>query len=461
MYYQIKCIAKCGVVSLIVLSFLVLYSCKTNTNKAETNLQSQDSSMAYHHFNVVDKDSTVFAAEPVKPDTLPLWAENVSQEKYKWPVPDSLAASYSVTPVPYVIAPAEGSNEPLYKHNHCPAITSCENGDLLAIWFSTDDESGLEMTILASRLRAGSNKWDPASEFFKADNRNMTGSALFHDEQGKLYHFNGMGKENERGWKYLALLLRTSVDNGATWTPPRPISSGANYQVRHQVIAGTMMLRNGTMVQLCDGDPSSEGPSALHFSRDKGLSWEDAGGNIRGIHAGIVELKDGRLMALGRGQSMDGKMPMSISDDMGKNWTYKATQFPPVGWGQRFVLKRLNEGPILLISFTESFRNRNPGDNGMTFTDKNGKSFIGHGMFAALSFDEGETWPVQKLLTPGQGEFDGGAWTEKFSTSPTQAEPGGYLAITQTQNNVIHLISSGLHYQFNLDWLKEPTNSFN
>ena len=56
-------------------------------------------------------------------------------------------------PRPYVYIPPE-SNGPLYgKHNHCPAIVDCANGDLLVAWFSTNTEQGREMTIAASRLR--------------------------------------------------------------------------------------------------------------------------------------------------------------------------------------------------------------------------------------------------------------------------------------------------------------------
>ena len=33
-------------------------------------------------------------------------------------------------------------------------------------------------------------------------------------------------------------------------------------------------------------------------------------------------------------------------------------------------------------------------------------------MYAALSYDEGKTWPVRKLLTDGEYRFlNGGAWT--------------------------------------------------
>jgi len=93
----------------------------------------------------------------------------------------------------------------------------------------------------------------------------------------------------------------------------------------------------------------------------------------------------------------------------------------------------------------------------MTFLSQNGQEFTGHGMYAALSFDQGTTWPVRKLLTPGNGDFDGGAWTRKFTATPTRAEHAGYLAATQTPNNVIHLISSRLHYRLNLAWLTAGT----
>jgi len=73
----------------------------------------------------------------------------------------------------------------------------------------------------------------------------------------------------------------------------------------------------------------------------------------------------------------------------------------------------------------------------------------------ALSYDEGATWPVRKLVTPGEGEFDGGAWTRTFTTSDTWAEHRGYMAATQTPDNMIHLISSRLHYRFNLAWIAD------
>ncbi len=79
-------------------------------------------------------------------------------------------------------------------------------------------------------------------------------------------------------------------------------------------------------------------------------------------------------------------------------------------------------------------------------------------MFAALSWDGGDTWPVMRLLTPGGSarQIDGGAWTGVFTLSESRAEPMGYLAATQTPDGMIHLISSKQHYRFNLAWLTQP-----
>jgi hypothetical protein len=275
-----------------------------------------------------------------------------------------------------------------------------------------------------------------------------------------------MGPDSGRGWARLALLMRISDDNGVTWTPPQAI--GPQITGRHQVISGTVMTNAGVLIQNCDAVSGGNGGTALHISRDGGKTWNDPGegqpppvfvrggtgrGTIAGIHAGVVELNDGRLMALGRGDSIDGRMPMSLSADLGVTWTYRASPFPPIGGGQRLVLKRLQEGPLLFVSFTSGNR-RAPETGGMTFIDQDGDEFTGHGLFAALSFDEGQTWPVRKLLTPGSGDYDGGAHTGRFTATPTRAEHAGYLAATQTPDGVIHLISSRLHYRFNLAWLR-------
>ncbi|MBN1579120.1 MAG: SUMF1/EgtB/PvdO family nonheme iron enzyme [Anaerolineae bacterium] len=404
-----------------------------------------------------------------KPSPKPkLWATGVPQTAVDWRECDP-NQPYFAGPVPFVRWPEDPDAVPMYLHNHCPSLTWCDNGDLLAVWFSCVRERGREMTILGSRLRGKCAQWDLPSEFFNAPDRNMTGSALFNDGKGTLYHFNGL--EAAGMWANLALVMRTSTDNGVTWSKPRLINS--QHQPRNQVISGTSMTQEGYLIQPCDAVYGGHGGTAIHVSRDDGLTWVDpgagtlqpdfqydpSGGTIAGIHAGVVQLKDGSLLAFGRGDNIGERMPMSRSSDMGETWTYAASPFPPIDGGQRLVLMRLREGPLLFVSFTDSSARRDHPDwpwvEGMVFTGAEGKTYRGYGLFAALSFDEGASWPVRRLITPGHEdhELDGGAWTSRFVLDAIHAEPRGYMAATQTPDGVIHLISSALHYRFNMAWL--------
>ncbi len=390
---------------------------------------------------------------------------DVSQQTFAWGSPTD--EPFFAEPLVYVNTPECASTVPFYRHNHCPAICWCNNGDLLAIWFTCNEESGREMTILESRLRAGAEQWSAPREFFRVPDRNVTGSSLLNNN-GTLIHINGV--EAAGTWETLAMVMRTSRDNGATWSRPRIIAP--EHARRHQVIAGASITKEGWILQAADATPRSNGGTALHISRDNGETWEDAGktlpekfhpgasgGTIAGIHAGVVQLSDHRLLALGRGDATTDKngkqrMPMSISEDNGKTWTYRASEFPPIDGGQRLVLMRLKEGPLLFISFTHHPLRIKDGQRGMTFRDAEGNEFTGYGIYAALSFDEGKTWPVKKLLTDGKHRFmDGGAWTGFFDMDATHAEPRGYLAATQSPDGVIHLLSSRNHYRFNLPWL--------
>ena len=392
---------------------------------------------------------------------------NVKQKKYNWK--NLNTQPIFMEPIEYVRSPDGNNLTPFYSHNHCPAITWCPNGDLMAVWFSTDSEFGREMAIWGSRLRAGKNQWDKASLFYKVPDRNMTGSSLYYDkDEDVLYHMNGV--EAAGWWRNLAIVMRTSTDNGASWCKGRLIVP--EHTLRNQVIAGMFKTKEGYLILPCDAGPKNNEGTAIHVSKDNGKTWEDpavdkqtifeagkTGGTIAGIHAGVVQLKDGSLMALGRGNNMKNeqgqdRMPMSISKDMGKTWTYSASEFPPVHGGQRSVLIRLQEGPILLVSFTHHPL-LSPKDEVGMLIDGVRK----YGIYAAVSYDEGKSWSNRRMMTDGKYRFlDGGGWTGNFEMDENHAEPRGYFACTQSPDGIIHLISSKIHYRFNLKWLEKQIN---
>ncbi len=382
----------------------------------------------------------------------PLNAQNVSQT-----VPKLQMASPEIPffsgPKPFVKIPTNSFGPLFSGHNHSPAIAECPNGDLLAVWYSCVDEAGTELNNLASRLRFGASEWEPASLFWDGADINDHAPKLWWDGKQTLYHFARGQLEN---------IVRTSTDNGATWSKAQviqPMSEIGNAIIRTR--DGTiLMTQDATITSLTK---STDGGKmwASHFIEDKKLAHRN-GSSARhaGIHAPIVELADGRLMTFGRLNTPEEqakfnfKTPASFSSDGGLTWTHAPTEFPAISSVQRQVLMRLQEGALLFCSFTDLSANaRDP--KGMIFKSQKGE-FNGAGLFAAVSFDDGKTWPHKRLITPGgPARTVNGIDRNMFPLSDTRAEHNGYLAATQTRDGRIQLVTSRNHYVFNLAWLKQ------
>jgi len=393
-------------------------------------------------FRVVLGEMPRTPAQPIMP--ISLCRRDVKQtlpaDGAKGPDPDK---PYFRGPRKYVKIPRDSIGPMFSHHNHDPAIVECPNGDLLAIWYTCVEEQGRELGILASRLRHGQEEWDEASPFWDTPDRNDHAPALWFDGKDTIYHFNGLSAAAT--WGNLATVLRTSTDNGATWSKARLIMT--EHGLRHMPVESVFRTSEGYIVLPCDAVSGGHGGTAIHISRDEGRTWTDAGGKIAGIHAGVVQLKDGRLLAFGRGDEIDGMMAKSLSTDMGKTWTYGKSTFPPIGGGQRLVLVRLKEGPLFFASFAKR----------MMIKDASGQERPVSGLFGSLSFDEGETWPVRRLISDdGPGRPVETTDDVMFTLSISSAEPRGYLSVCQAADGVIHLISSRQHYAFNLTWLKAP-----
>jgi hypothetical protein len=230
-----------------------------------------------------------------------------------------------------------------------------------------------------------------------------------------------------------------------------------------------LKLKDGTLVLGNDNRGVS-----LVYSHDGGRTWASnpvtdkvdatavpggTGPRYPGIHAPMVQLADGSILALSRQDQTNDqarfgfKMPASVTKDLGKTWTFAAGEFPAISSVQRAAMLRLREGPILFCSFTDQWRGWKD-RKGMAFKKAGGGTFTGYGLFAALSFDEGKTWPVRRLVTPGGPERQvNGIDRVMFALGDAYAEPCGYLAAAQTRDGNVQLVTSRNHYAFNLAWL--------
>jgi len=369
------------------------------------------------------------------------------EEAAKGPSPDK---PYFNGPRKYVKIPTAANGPVFAGHNHDPAIVECPNGDLLAVWYTCVSEKGRELAQAASRLRWGAEEWEPASPFWDVPDRNDHAPALWFDGDNKIYHFTAMSF----GWGHgrSALVMRTSNDSGATWSAARIILP--DYASGRMPSESVFRMQDGAIALTVDHSGPWGNGSDLWISRDEGLTWTNPGGHIAGIHAGAAQLKNGQLLGFGRegeiktdkGKREMDSLPMSISSDGGKFYTWHETEFPPIDGAQRLVLLRLKEGPLFLASFA---------DTGIKITDSTGKQREVYGLFGAISPDDGKSWPYKRLISddgPGQAvECTGGGL---FIMSGRNAEYRGYLSVCQSTDGLIHLISSRQHYTFNLKWLK-------
>ena len=445
--------------------------------------------------------------QPVRP-----WAKEVKNTAYSWNEDNSEPKFSMISLYERVLIEEDGShygsNEqlrqfgfdplkkkplltgPLYTHNHSPTISWAENGDILVSWFSGESEIGPELTLLAcrgKRLENGNLSWTPPSEFLKAADRNMHSSNLLtnsvrlskgDEEPFTLHQMASIGVAGR--WDKLALGYRKSIDNGASWSPVEMV-----LELDHALNDGCSM--QGNMFQTSDGklffvtDDETDGDfktSSLIVSEDNGETWERRGHSsntagierIAGIHAAVAEIEDSNgdgisdLLAFGRdkGRLFDGKAPKSISIDGGNTWTRSASIFPSIGSGRRMALLRLRHSqdypahpgikPLLFISFA---------DDGISARDGEGRMNNVKGLFAALSFDEGKTWPEQyrrvisNLEVYEEMEIVVAPWQRTRKLTKTKGQEEGYMSVTQSPDGMIYLTDGKMVYNFNLAWLME------
>jgi formylglycine-generating enzyme required for sulfatase activity len=305
---------------------------------------------------------------------------------------------------------------PIFSHwNHFTTICACPNGDVLFVWYSTVQEEGRECSQAASRLRAGSDAWEPASVFFHVPDVNAHAPVLLSDGK-RLYHFL---TQSFAGWDDAADCMRVSDDNGATWSRPRIILSREDPRRMSQPCSA-FVAKDGKLVLAVDGDFGHRDTRVM-TSSDAGKTWKVAAGDLRkaagkyAIHPAAVQRDDGTYLAFLRGPD-----PMAVfaSKDDGESWEAVATPFPGISVGQKAAALKLKSGALLVCSF-----------------DSKKKLVAGGGVFAALSLDDGKTWPHIRKLDNMRG----------------------YMGLTQSANGVIYLSGSQPInvLAFNEAWLKE------
>jgi sialidase-1 len=219
--------------------------------------------------------------------------------------------------------------------------------------------------------------------------------------------------------------LMKSSDEGATWSSPVDITAGTGLKELGPGIG--IQMQNGKLVV-----PTYDG---VIFSDDHGETWK-SGGKISGLYneTQVVELTDGSLMLNIR---KGGHRAIAISKDGGQTWsepqndrtltdpkTYRGSQASVI----RYTRKKDGYSKDRLLFSNPAY----PNDR--------------FDMTVRISYDEGKTWPVAKLIKKGTGAY-----------SCLTILPDGTIGLVYESGNIYGDVAEDYSWisfvRFNLEWL--------
>ena len=321
---------------------------------------------------------------------------------------------------------AAGLHASFMRHNHSPSLVVCPNGDVLAVYYTSVAEYGGDVSLIASRLRFGSDQWDMPGPFMDIPSANDHAPLLWNDNS-EIHLFWG-GPNLYGGYPFQWCSSKDSCETFGEIHFPR--FKGHVGQHCRQPINSAFRDNVGNVYVASDG---IGGQSVLWVSPDNFRTWRDTGGRSGARHTTFVPLNDGTILGLGgKHGNIDGFNVKSLSYDGGRTYKLSKSAFPPLGSGQRPTLIRLASGRLF---YATDYRNFAFGPEPQSDRQNS---------LVALSDDQGRTWRMKKL-TGAQPHGDTGEITL------------GYAVARQAPNGVIHLITSltrpALAFEMNEAWI--------
>ena len=295
------------------------------------------------------------------------------------------------------------SGEGGYHTYRIPALIVTKKGTLLAFCEGrkkSRSDTG-EINTLLRRSTDGGKTWGPVQKI-AVDGPNTFGNPcpVVDQSTGTIWLplTKNLGADNEADIKKgTAKGTRTvwickSDDDGETWTTPVEITSSVKKENWTWYATGPgvgIQIKSGRLVIPCDYSLlSGERIYGSHviYSDDHGATWQIGGDVFSAVNeCQVVELEDGSLMLNMR--SYRGQYCRSVAESK--------------DGGLTFSEKRLDETlvePVCQASFLRYTTAKAGGKSRLIFS--NPASLRRNMMTVRMSYDDGKTWPVMKLLDP-------------------------------------------------------------
>jgi sialidase-1 len=317
-----------------------------------------------------------------------------------------------------LFTPGEGG----YHSFRIPALITTPGGTLLAFSEASDPrpEARANIDMVLKRSLDGGSTWTPLQVVWGSGLDYVGNACPVADRDTgvvwlPLSHNRGQDPEDDitdgtspdtrTAW------VTSSADEGATWSPPREITQTTKRPEWTWYATGPgvgIQLRGGRLLVPCDhavrvageGTPNARGSSDVPkvyrshviYSDDHGESWQLGG--IAGTHTNecqAAELADGSLLMNMRNHFEQRRRAIARSRDGGLTWSDLAFDDAlPDSCCQASLVRYVDPasgapGPLL-------FSNPASATQRVAVTVR-------------ASFDEGATWPADRLLWPGPSGY--------------------------------------------------------
>jgi len=361
--------------------------------------------------------------------------------------------------------------------NHAANLAALSNGDLLCAWFGGTQEGIPDISIYLSRLRAGSDTWSAPVRLSDDTTRSEQNPVLFETPDGALwliYTAQLSGHQNTS-----IVRRRISQDKGQTWGPIATLFDQPGTFVRQPLV----VARDGAwlcpvfMCRVIDGErwSGNDDISLVMRSTDQGRSWSghEVPGSVGCVHMNIQALKSGGFLALYRSRWAD-HIHASRSDD-GVSWSEpRPLALPNNNSSIQFLV--LTNGHLGLVfnnsSAAQSTARRaslyddiedseDSGELALQSASHRGTAFWGAPrapMTLAISYDDGDTWPVMRNLEVGDG------YCMTNNSADKRNREFSYPSIAQSDDGKLHIAYT--YFRQNIkyvcveeDWVTQSVNT--
>jgi len=315
-----------------------------------------------------------------------------------------------------------------YPTAHAPAMLELPDGALLCCWFAGTYEGSADIRIICSRLEKDGEQWSEPVEISGDPERSEQNPSLFAGNDGAVWAIYTAQKDRQAGKDNMQftsqIRVQKSTDGGKTWGPYETLFAREGSFCRQPI----QVLSNGRWIfanWLCTDSPDglSGDPTALQISDDEGKTWRqiDMPGSRGRVHANVVELGDGRLVAFMRSREAD-FIYRSESADWGETWSVPVPT-PLPNNNSSISAIRLKSGRIAIAYNPTCTPDPQPG--------KAAWPGLRCPVAVALSEDGGLTFPLIRWMERGEG-FMG----EENRTNNRQYE---YPFLMQGRDGMLHL----------------------